>query len=342
MNKIGRNDTCPCGSGLKYKRCCLRKSEKNRSVDILTKIEAKYGHLKDSDIIENFALGKLGNDIKSIEIQDFNLNESQKKLFNRVSEIYSSFTKISDLYNMYLSDFADFNKKFSELERGDIHINQNNNGGDFNRKFIHILTSARLFLTFMENDIKKRYGNNSKQLEKWKTSTSEMYDNSFSYRFAYYLRNYTQHSGLPISTISATIIDNDPHKKCKCKMTLNSNNLLESGYNWNSKIKKELEAINGDIDVYDILNGLMNSLIHIYGNTNSIFIENYDGELKQIEKQLKTIYSNKDQPFLAKISKYDLAHNPRNYTLVPLQGLREIVTIYVELSKMGLVQINYS
>ncbi len=27
MAKIGRNDPCPCGSGLKYKRCCLGKQE---------------------------------------------------------------------------------------------------------------------------------------------------------------------------------------------------------------------------------------------------------------------------------------------------------------------------
>jgi SEC-C motif len=27
MEKIGRNDNCPCGSGLKYKKCCLGKSE---------------------------------------------------------------------------------------------------------------------------------------------------------------------------------------------------------------------------------------------------------------------------------------------------------------------------
>lgn len=26
--KIGRNDLCPCGSGLKYKKCCLNKKEK--------------------------------------------------------------------------------------------------------------------------------------------------------------------------------------------------------------------------------------------------------------------------------------------------------------------------
>lgn len=25
--KIGRNDPCPCGSGKKYKRCCLNKAK---------------------------------------------------------------------------------------------------------------------------------------------------------------------------------------------------------------------------------------------------------------------------------------------------------------------------
>ena len=25
--KVGRNDPCPCGSGLKYKKCCLKKKE---------------------------------------------------------------------------------------------------------------------------------------------------------------------------------------------------------------------------------------------------------------------------------------------------------------------------
>jgi hypothetical protein len=27
MAKIGRNDACPCGSGIKYKRCCLGKQQ---------------------------------------------------------------------------------------------------------------------------------------------------------------------------------------------------------------------------------------------------------------------------------------------------------------------------
>lgn len=31
MAKIGRNDACPCGSGLKYKRCCLQKDQTEES-----------------------------------------------------------------------------------------------------------------------------------------------------------------------------------------------------------------------------------------------------------------------------------------------------------------------
>ena len=30
MNKVGRNESCPCGSGKKYKKCCLRPSLPSR------------------------------------------------------------------------------------------------------------------------------------------------------------------------------------------------------------------------------------------------------------------------------------------------------------------------
>ncbi len=46
MAKIGRNDPCPCGSGLKYKKCCLGKdasqilavAEKNKEASLKEKI----------------------------------------------------------------------------------------------------------------------------------------------------------------------------------------------------------------------------------------------------------------------------------------------------------------
>jgi SEC-C motif-containing protein len=34
MNKIGRNDSCPCGSGKKYKRCCESKEAEMRQREL--------------------------------------------------------------------------------------------------------------------------------------------------------------------------------------------------------------------------------------------------------------------------------------------------------------------
>lgn len=34
-NKAGRNDTCPCGSGKKYKKCCELKLQQSRGNTLL-------------------------------------------------------------------------------------------------------------------------------------------------------------------------------------------------------------------------------------------------------------------------------------------------------------------
>lgn len=41
MTKIGRNDPCPCGSGQKYKRCCLPKDEEAASAALKAAAEAR-------------------------------------------------------------------------------------------------------------------------------------------------------------------------------------------------------------------------------------------------------------------------------------------------------------
>lgn len=34
MSRVGRNDPCPCGSGLKYKKCCLLREERRVSIPV--------------------------------------------------------------------------------------------------------------------------------------------------------------------------------------------------------------------------------------------------------------------------------------------------------------------
>jgi methionyl aminopeptidase len=50
MNRIGRNDPCPCGSGRKYKKCCLTKESNAEPGDVKNlyyqrhKIQLKENH----------------------------------------------------------------------------------------------------------------------------------------------------------------------------------------------------------------------------------------------------------------------------------------------------------
>lgn len=47
--KIGRNDKCPCGSGKKYKQCCLSKDDK---------IKQNEREQRKIDLDNDFALGE--------------------------------------------------------------------------------------------------------------------------------------------------------------------------------------------------------------------------------------------------------------------------------------------
>lgn len=49
-SKIGRNDKCPCGSGLKYKKCCLRNgcTVRNETIEPLEKF-SKSTKIVDKD-----------------------------------------------------------------------------------------------------------------------------------------------------------------------------------------------------------------------------------------------------------------------------------------------------
>lgn len=46
MSKIKRNDPCPCGSGKKYKKCCMNKNvEGLGSVSLHEELNNHYSHL---------------------------------------------------------------------------------------------------------------------------------------------------------------------------------------------------------------------------------------------------------------------------------------------------------
>ena len=67
MEKIGRNSPCPCGSGKKYKKCCLSKDEQ-KSIQQRLQLETQEKNSENSDYDDNFPESSPVND--EIEYDD--------------------------------------------------------------------------------------------------------------------------------------------------------------------------------------------------------------------------------------------------------------------------------
>jgi hypothetical protein len=56
--KIGRNEICPCGSGKKYKKCCLISSQVKEAFSRQRAIGTNDEHIEDPELIQYFGYNR--------------------------------------------------------------------------------------------------------------------------------------------------------------------------------------------------------------------------------------------------------------------------------------------
>lgn len=315
-------------------------SDKDKYIERSKKVDLEYPHFNEFDKFELFALQGIEDGKKVIHVTDIELSVSQKRLFERTSEINSKFKAIQKLYELYLSDYADFNKSVNDYERK-IPKNKNDKFSqedNFNRRLIHILSSSVLFVTYFENEINRAFGKNSLQFKNWKKELGDVYDRDFAYRFCYHLRNYTQHEGLAIANVQVSLGNNNPEKECTCILEIDPKILVAKNYNWKKEIAEELKNMKENINLKQLLSNLFKSIISIYLIENTIFLESNHDELVILMQEHKKIYPENKHPYLLQTSKQELKKGKLN-TFRPLCGLQNINKIYRELSNIGLVEL---
>jgi len=94
MKTIGRNDPCPCGSGKKYKNCCLSKSEE---INIAKYKYNKYLEIRSSACIKAYKLGIEELNINKLDpgfyLLDFLLFEPEESKNLRNADDFDNFIK---------------------------------------------------------------------------------------------------------------------------------------------------------------------------------------------------------------------------------------------------------
>jgi hypothetical protein len=203
-----------------------------------------------------YHLGFFGREksITSIRI----LSNAEFQRYSEATVYLLDFSRSQQLYKIVLLNYEDFlnivinysddykkepgNVNFPIMEK--IFI-------DINRYLLNFLFSVRTFLDHTETKLKNVYGNNSPKVDQFKKACSFEYDNNFSYRFLYKLRNYSQHCGLPIEGFSLKS-EEEPKFSGNIRNSLIVKFKRESllNYNgWGSRIKQEIQGLPQEFNV---------------------------------------------------------------------------------------------
>jgi hypothetical protein len=273
---------------------------------------------------------------RKIVLTDISPTEELLNISNQIWEIQNDFEKIQDLYNLVLSDVAAFKKLKNELEERKRPIRNDT----VNRFMLHLLSSGKLFVDFNENQFKDKYSKDSNEFNRVHQFAMSQYDSSFAYRFCYYLRNFSQHVGFPITQINTCEIE-DNSNKISVELFIDLDYLLNSNFDW-KKMRAELEDCNKKspfINADELVDNFFHSIVQLYGNYCSLFLELNHHKLIGIKNKLVAMGMNPTKYYITKINKFDLSREHENFALTPILSIPDIDKIYLELSKIGLVDI---
>lgn len=138
---------------------------------------------------------------------------------------------------------------------------------NINRHIFNTLSSIRMFLDHNEYNLKKQYGNDSFRVKRFKEVCSLVYDNSFSYRFLYKLRDYAQHCGMPLGSLGLTAkessdVPNGIYRSLSVQFDRDA--LLSKFDKWGVRLSKEITRLPCHFEVTPHISEVMKSIDKIY------------------------------------------------------------------------------
>ncbi len=101
MAKVGRNDPCPCGSGKKYKKCCLSKDEEAHRQAIAAAAIESSDHRRLSDECYN-QLVEASNAVTDL-VDAGKLDEAEQAahaLLERFPEVHDGYARLGLVHEM--------------------------------------------------------------------------------------------------------------------------------------------------------------------------------------------------------------------------------------------------
>lgn len=187
----------------------------------------------------------------------------------RIDNFIRCYEKIINQYSKYAQGF-DIREVTEEL----------------NADIAAYLGSFKKFTDNWQTAITREFGKNSKELQMFKKSLAEQYDTYMEYRIMYRLRNYDQHCGDIVSSITASS-EGDENTY---KVYMNRDYLLENFDEWKEEERVYLSKCDELIEIFPIMMTFHNCVLNAYAKMMDIRInENLSKCCVEILKFIKDI-----------------------------------------------------
>lgn len=218
----------------------------------MSKIRRRIGH---------FIKNENGNLDFSISKKDFNneyyneLNSNLDIIF-KVQPILISYESIELSYKELGEVISKYRRLLDESDPPDAKIAANllSYLVEATQKTTNFLSSATSFLCYASASIRREFGETSDVFLEWDKYRKDLHSQNLSYRFLYEMRNYSQHSYLPINNIEIKI-DNIVlgEKIVSNRLELNKEKLLDSGYKWSKSLSSDIRTLEEKIDIFPMI-----------------------------------------------------------------------------------------
>lgn len=197
---------------------------------------------------------------------------------------------------------------------------------EINRLILNLLSSIRTYLDHTETRFKREYGIESAEFNIFKTATSKAYDENFSYRFLYKLRNYSQHCGLPAGSLKAHSFSENGVSKYVLELSLLRDELLKN-FEWGNPITKELKKQEQIFDIISLIKTKFHLLQTINENVKDLSYNHYKEEGLALLNLLQEIEDKDGAPCIFATKQVTDNQAQLNIHWFPFDGITKITGV---------------
>jgi hypothetical protein len=185
--------------------------------------------------------------VRKLSPKEYDAYKEADKWLSRFAQDQEKLGLLRDAYNEYKQAIDDAASQQEEMKHPisvyDVHRQNSRHYHRVNARLRGLLSEITTFLNYAEGYLKRQYGHDSEQVQRFKVRCGKEYDASPSYRFVYQLRNYALHYDVPITGMSYR--DGYVHPKSgtigkHVLIEIDRDKLLKSGFNW-KKVRPDIE-----------------------------------------------------------------------------------------------------